>query len=325
MVIAPAPFPDECLQGYGYRLFSANQVRLKAKTELLPKLSSTTGISHLDLVLSHGNTSYLRFVSSWHRSEPLSNHCDFKTNIGILSGTPITPSAHFCSKCAADDLDTHGITYWRRMHNLPGVEHCIRHRLPLISATKESIASYFPQNAHLALTATPDLDMEDYFRCPAIERFTALSLAALNSKNCFHHTTIAQVILDRFKENYPNSRPHFLDIACESFPRWWLFKHFPSMFQRNTSVTEPVIFSGKPHVATKHYLLALSLLWDDPTDALHACLAAHLYVISTMNNSHRPKPRVMVLVTPPLSLKNTAPPEEAGDPALDPSTRRSIE
>jgi hypothetical protein len=41
--------------------------------------------------------------------------------------------AHFCPACAEGDIRRLGFPYWRRSHQIPGVEYCIEHDCPLIS------------------------------------------------------------------------------------------------------------------------------------------------------------------------------------------------
>ncbi|MBN3756238.1 hypothetical protein G3N95_25085 [Paraburkholderia sp. Tr-20389] len=38
-----------------------------------------------------------------------------------------------CLACVEDDFNRYGIAYWRTYHQLPGIEHCIKHLAPLIS------------------------------------------------------------------------------------------------------------------------------------------------------------------------------------------------
>jgi len=55
----------------------------------------------------------------------------------------------YCPKCYLEDLDTVGESYWRRLFQIPGVEVCLKHRLPL----NQSCVNYTPLQKHEFLAA----------------------------------------------------------------------------------------------------------------------------------------------------------------------------
>lgn len=49
-------------------------------------------------------------------------------SLGISAcSIPKAKYLRFCKKCVENDLETHGVTYWRRVHQLPGVSICSDH------------------------------------------------------------------------------------------------------------------------------------------------------------------------------------------------------
>jgi len=57
----------------------------------------------------------------------------------------------------------------------------------------------------------------------------------------------------------------------------WLAKHFPALVGRDlddrAASVDDVLRSRHVAHATKSYLLAMAMLWDNPEDAMRACLA----------------------------------------------------
>ena len=278
------PLPDECLRGYAFRLFSLNRQPLKAIANLSLEVSTLTGIDLLELARLHCHTAYKRFVCNEHAFKNISHQGDLRTHRSVISATIPTAHAYYCSECTAEDIRCYGISYWKRIHHLTGVNHCVKHHSPLQTATLESMISSHPQSLAFSSTAIPIEDRREYFKYPAILRFGMLSSAILHTRISFQHSTMASVLLRRFQELYPNAALRFLGLACNSFPRPWLIHHFPEMFRRSDVIPEPVIASGQRRISNKHYLLALSLLWDDTDAALNACWFEHLSVQGTACN-----------------------------------------
>ena len=41
------------------------------------------------------------------------------------------PGAYLCTQCVQEDIGFHGMSYWRREHQLPGLYSCTKHSQPL--------------------------------------------------------------------------------------------------------------------------------------------------------------------------------------------------
>jgi len=55
------------------------------------------------------------------------------TSLGInATSVPISRYLKYCCKCSEEDVRLHGTTYWRRIHQLPGVNVCYVHSIVLV-------------------------------------------------------------------------------------------------------------------------------------------------------------------------------------------------
>ena len=63
----------------------------------------------------------------------------------------------FCSKCATEDLAQHGFSWYRRRHDIPGIDRCIVHGTALWQANDEHVDSRFPHE-YLARKEAVEVD-----------------------------------------------------------------------------------------------------------------------------------------------------------------------
>nr|WP_259548618.1 TnsD family transposase [Heyndrickxia oleronia] len=77
------------------------------------------------------------------------------TRIGVsASNVKVKTNLWACSDCIKEDMDTYGETYWRRVHQAPGVFVCPKHE----RALEETTVSVKAQNQHEFIVATPDVE-----------------------------------------------------------------------------------------------------------------------------------------------------------------------
>jgi hypothetical protein len=104
----------------------------------LPNSNNTLGT----IIFNHTNYPYYRpflpeVVAQKAMQYMASNDEGGKIHmsLGITASTVPRPRyLRFCKECVADDLNTYGTTYWRRVHQLPAVCICPIHSSPLTSS-----------------------------------------------------------------------------------------------------------------------------------------------------------------------------------------------
>ncbi len=272
----PSPLPDECLRGYGSRISAVNSQPINRLDKLLPSLAEITGLSIEHFIYHHTHLGYQRFVNGDFFQIDIGSHPDLLTNNRIYASACPADSYQFCPRCAEEDLDFHGVSYWRRAHLLPGVDHCSKHTVSLVIAKQMRPLRWQPAYAEVIRTAIPEDESAQYFSSAFIHRFTILSDLALQARIPFSPAVITRILVSRSNKLLGTERSILTKFVIEKFPASWLKRHFPLIFNKHSgarfSAVDEVLRSSRNAYRTKLYLLAMSVLWDDPDEAINACL-----------------------------------------------------
>ncbi|PRS29060.1 transposase [Bacillus sp. RJGP41] len=176
----PTPYPDELLYSVlaRYHVWSGNTSPKMTTEELFGK---RTVRSVWDLP-ANLNVLLNQMGSYWNADQLIYNHTMYPyyatfllpkqakqvkksmldtdgstihTRIGVVaSNVKIKTNLWVCSDCIKDDMDIFGETYWRRVHQAPGVFVCPNHKKIL----EETTVSVKAQNQHEFIVATPDVE-----------------------------------------------------------------------------------------------------------------------------------------------------------------------
>jgi TniQ len=269
------PLPDECLRGYGLRLASANGEKSFRLDQTLTTLTLSTGIDIGTLVKHHSHCGYTRFVHGIYFHKSIDTHKDLTWNARISSGSVPTEFPQLCPLCVEEDLAFHGISYWRRAHHLPGIDHCLKHLIPLVEANSLDMNRNQPANANRVCTALTECNFDTYFESPDIKNFVALSDSALHTTTSLKPSDISSAISKRAHKLYEKKRISISQLARQKFPEFWLRRHFPLIFGQHSKSrgfsTYEVLRTSRNAYMTKSYLLALALLWEEPDQAIRDC------------------------------------------------------
>jgi TniQ len=272
----PAPLPDECLRSYGFRISAMNAKPIGHLEKLLPNLIKVTGLDPAFLVHHHTNLGYLRFVSGDFSQLDISTHPDLLTNFRVYFGALSTDVSKFCPSCAEEDFDFHGVSYWRRTHQIPGIDHCSKHMESLEFLRQDAMCKFLPRNSLPTQICIPQGERESYFDSPYIRNFSALGDLALHRRIPLNPAIITRTLTRQYFSKLGEYRGQLTALAIKNFPETWLKRHFPQIFNNPKSAIFPavdeVLRSSRTAYATKLYLLAMSLLWDNPDEAMQACL-----------------------------------------------------
>jgi hypothetical protein len=176
----PTPYPDELLYSVlaRYHVWSGNTSPKMTIEELFGK---RTVRSVWDLP-ANLNILLNQLGSYWDADQLINNHTMYPyyaafllpkqakqvkksmldtdgstihTRIGVAaSNVKVKTNLWACSECIKEDTNTYGETYWRRVHQAPGVFVCPKHETVLEKTT----VSVKAQNQHEFIVATPDVE-----------------------------------------------------------------------------------------------------------------------------------------------------------------------
>jgi len=205
--------------------------------------------------------------------------------------------ARLCLSCVHADEQQGRRSYWRRIHQLPGVDWCPVHRGPLVKLPLDAFMRS-PRRAvdqHAVVFTTTDmlsagsvLDRYAQLLCRWLQRDRPYSSRAMNqvahdaAQRAGFHTSATG-----------NNLTLLSDFAREVLPTEWLKRHLPELHQKKpgrylSRVDGPckdghVAFSG-PVCA-----LALALLFDSADDAMTALDIAQASVLAKEALAESPK------------------------------------
>lgn len=189
----------------------------------------------------------------------------------------------WCPECYRMDIEERGFSYWRRQHQISGVDWCVNHRLPLICAPMEAAVHSpgHPDTQGSLSAAQEDIGKEE--RHPVLQRLQHVMVGWLHRPNTIRLAAWTDVVSEQCRNaglriGEIGKRPVASDLIQEAFPASWLARHLPEIASK-----EPRSFVRKvdgayidKHVAYPALACAtiLTALFDTAECALDALEAA---------------------------------------------------
>ncbi|WP_066070811.1 TnsD family Tn7-like transposition protein [Neobacillus soli] len=262
----PTPYPDELLYSVlaRYHVWSGNTSPKMTVEELFGKrtvrsvwdlpanlnvLLSQLGSYWSDNQLINHHTMYPYYsafllpkqAKQVKKSMLNTDGSTIHTRIGVAaSNVKVKTNLWVCSDCIKDDMDTYGETYWRRVHQAPGVFICPKHETVL----EETNVSVKAQNQHEFVVATPfvertKVDLKGLNR----DEFELLKKVSKATKSLLNNThlqktdnTVRNKYLELLKQNGYASVNGFLK-------RERLYQSFGSKFsERSLELLQSPVF-----------------------------------------------------------------------------------
>lgn len=301
MLIRPMPLPDELDRGYLGRIGRINGLRdekqcvaLMAswaglagrsgkevpRVELLRQVAGMTIEAfvclHTTLPLRRGITSY--------RANLCHGDASSRSILWTSAIRTARPGAYFCPECVVADQDFHGVSYWRREHQIPGVIVCGKHRAPLSYADGEisfyeAPAAFFG-NCHTIPNEWAIQTIEN----PAVRRYLDICAGLLEQPKPFDVRHVSQKLAERARRRglqtqaKPGKRkspaPLLSDLVVDTFGAWWLGSVFPDLINnprgKILNRMDGVLYLTTSASTVVAYVLAASVLFDSADAALGA-------------------------------------------------------
>lgn len=128
---------DEFLPGRigRYRMLNGHPSNLLAFQDLIAKSAALHEFPHLlnDVLCNNSDkTSCKKLLETWGETDDfrsMSNNYGFTSKYlnAVYRGMIFRKGGYACTECAAEDLEQRGFSYWRKIHQFPGVYWCINH------------------------------------------------------------------------------------------------------------------------------------------------------------------------------------------------------
>lgn len=268
----PAIQSEELLSGYLCRVDACSgRLEVKPTERSFADFLSTTKLDKDTIVYGHSGLPYARFVNVAQAGKPAHLHSDLYLGQTTFAFRVQRDVMRLCRLCFTQDLESLGFGYWRRPHQLAGIELCATHQTELTELPKSTL-----RRVLIPKTVECRSPQQNASRHPLVARFAELSTMALRASCALHPERIADVLSNRAQQRGirlkgQRSGPKFSELVRDQMPAEWLVRHFGDTKPEKTM---DGIFSA--YIApyrTASYLLAMTVLWDSSEEAMAACTA----------------------------------------------------
>lgn len=192
---------------------------------------------------------------------------------GLITGKK---GAWFCHECVNGDLQTHGMPYWRRDHQLCGVDWCYRHRVKL-SGFSTHVAFSKPPPIHSFGIDLLSSDGPQFLDDTAqiVQNFAAIAKALLERRTNLDVIKVTSILrrqaLTLMSEGSHVKQFDLQGLVEEKMPDFWQnhFYQIKGSGKGKDLLDFGLAFRQSQYSApTVVYVMALALLFETPVEAL---------------------------------------------------------
>jgi TniQ len=240
---------------------------------LFSRITECSELTAEQLIQHHSHAQYRTFAPNKWQQDALEKSLRARNFSNYFLAAIPVKTPRYCERCLREDKSRYGIPYWHRLHQLPGVEHCIKHNVCLRISSANAMQHGAPQLRTTDLHSISTQHFRAYIRCPHIQSFASFSEMALRSRVSFNASFLRKIVDDFATEASWRGRK-----LGGLFPVFWLQKHFPGWTRWLQNTNAPYM-AVDPRTAcqwgtqTLHAVFAMTLCWDDPESELVDCLS----------------------------------------------------
>ncbi len=297
MLIRLNPFRDELIHGYRGRLARLNGVTDDKQLDALMRewagvpgsdcrevprailLAKMASVPATEFVSQHSFVPLRRAITWFH---PEAKHgCESILPL-LWSGPMHLPrdGAYFCKHCMAEDLEFHGMSYWRRSHQIPGVFWCPKHRAPLRYVERD-LAFKRPPSAFLDMDICVSREwVEELMENPFLQRYADVCSCLMERDRPFNVAVVSHVLKGEARaqgfqaSGRPVKRPLLSDMAVKEIGRKWLATVVPALANKPegeiSHQVDGVCYLKKSSSSVAAYVLVCALLYSSADEAINA-------------------------------------------------------
>ena len=241
------------------------------------QLATISGMSRTEYAWKHTMLPVLRATE--HRDTPIPHGSEAHPSLVTRHGTRSAKLISLCPECVQEDLTQNPYSWFRRIHNLEGIELCATHDMPLRQLDKKQNFYRMPHqqlndtNINRQISSKIE-SAERYFQKRLSESYTLF----LERDHPFRSVQLNDALTRRAKdlEIYSARRPnhhknHISEYIYKRTPIRWTQQYWPQKRIQYPCTTidkipQSTIEETTPKISSLIYALAFATLFDTNED-----------------------------------------------------------
>lgn len=244
------------------------------KLPRMSQLAALSGMTPADYARQHSMLSLFRVAGN---DEDLLPHgATRETHVSLRGMKCHRPGAHFCTQCVEEDLAHWKFSWFRRTHQIAGVDWCPTHKRKLVKVVAERPWSQLPQywleTGYYDEVRRENLTLDkDGFEA----RYADIACLILEQRRPYDARMLGELMAARARElglrtSKNGKKANLSDRLNEVAPKEWVNLNWPEISQKAATSFTVVLDRLLTSNANKHtgiaYLTALAALWDSPLE-----------------------------------------------------------
>lgn len=301
MCLRPALLPDEFALGYQGRVMRLNGWVLakdamahmakwavasgQAESSCAPVeyLAYVAGIPIAEFVRHHTLFPYVRAFGV--TPDPSASKPGWSQDREVLRMTALRverPGCFFCARCVREDLSFHGMSYWRRAHQLPGTVWCEKHGCALCYSASHDAFLRSPAEVAGACTEIDKAWVRELQGNHRIHQFHAIASALVDGRAPRDERAVSRLLRQRASAAGWHTglgamrRPHIVSLLLQQFDARWIAEVVPDIHLDHHVVGGAATSVGRALLGKRLwvnvavYVALLAVLFDTADDAVQA-------------------------------------------------------
>jgi hypothetical protein len=243
----------------------------RSSNEDITAIAWAAGVSRSTLIDSHSTVPYLRAFDVTNDLDPKWE----RAVMGFSDGRRPTASKFapaFCKECVRTDNLTHGMPYWRRVHQLPKIDWCPRHGTRLTESWTWPIPAFDHPPGTKEIRFGNEVGAQHISEASALEQnyWSVAHYVFQRQHRLSFHLVRRMIRLEAFRRGLIDASScdvGLTDAMIETYSAEWLIK----FYGRKTLGITRTIDGSEGMAPTKDYVLLLSFLFgggDEVCDQL---------------------------------------------------------